>query len=223
MAEPRVLLWLVRGFGTAILHGATTAILAMIAKARPRPPPVAGRRSRSCPGCSPRSRSTRSTTTSSCRRSWPPAVLLVALPLLVVAVFDRSEQRDARVARHRPRQRPRDRRGDRLRPARCRRGSAATCARSRPASPARWWPTCCASCACRPSCRSARRACCSRARPASTRRSATTCARACPSCAISRPRSAAPAGSPSSRSCAESARDAWQVFLLEEAGGGKTA
>jgi RsiW-degrading membrane proteinase PrsW (M82 family) len=31
--EPRVLLWLARGFGTAILHGATTAVFAMLAKA----------------------------------------------------------------------------------------------------------------------------------------------------------------------------------------------
>ena len=32
LAEPRVLLWLVRGFGTAILHGATTAVFALLAK-----------------------------------------------------------------------------------------------------------------------------------------------------------------------------------------------
>jgi len=32
VAEPQVFLWIVRGFGTAILHGAATAILAVIAK-----------------------------------------------------------------------------------------------------------------------------------------------------------------------------------------------
>jgi RsiW-degrading membrane proteinase PrsW (M82 family) len=33
LAEPRVVMWLVRGLGTAVLHGATTAILAILAKA----------------------------------------------------------------------------------------------------------------------------------------------------------------------------------------------
>ncbi len=33
LAEPRVVLWLVRGLGTAVLHGATTAIFAILAKA----------------------------------------------------------------------------------------------------------------------------------------------------------------------------------------------
>jgi RsiW-degrading membrane proteinase PrsW (M82 family) len=32
LEEPSVFLWLVRGFGTAVLHGATTAIFAMLAK-----------------------------------------------------------------------------------------------------------------------------------------------------------------------------------------------
>src|SRR5262245_50028139 len=33
IAEPRMFLWVVRGFGTAVLHGATTAIFALVSKA----------------------------------------------------------------------------------------------------------------------------------------------------------------------------------------------
>ncbi|MFN8091696.1 MAG: PrsW family glutamic-type intramembrane protease [Vicinamibacteria bacterium] len=91
MAEPRVLLWLVRGFGTALLHGATTAILAMIAKSlidrRPLPPAlavVAGLLAAAA-------------IHSAYNHFFLPpvaaaAVLLVAVPLLVVFVFDRSER-----------------------------------------------------------------------------------------------------------------------------------
>ncbi len=32
IAEPKLFLWMVRGFGTAVLHGATTAILALVSK-----------------------------------------------------------------------------------------------------------------------------------------------------------------------------------------------
>ena len=91
MAEPRVLLWLVRGFGTAVLHGATTAILAMIAKGvldrHPSRPALAV-----LPGL------LAATAIHSAYNHFflPPVaaagVLLVALPLLVVAVFDRSER-----------------------------------------------------------------------------------------------------------------------------------
>jgi RsiW-degrading membrane proteinase PrsW (M82 family) len=70
LAEPRVLLWLVRGLGTAVLHGATTAIFAILAKAltERHPERPAGAL---VPASSPPPSSTRSTTTSSSRRSWP--------------------------------------------------------------------------------------------------------------------------------------------------------
>jgi RsiW-degrading membrane proteinase PrsW (M82 family) len=91
VAEPRVLLWLVRGFGTAVLHGATTAILAMVSKSlldrRPWTPESA-----IVPGL------LAAAVVHSAYNHFflPPvaaaAVLLVALPLLVVLVFERSEQ-----------------------------------------------------------------------------------------------------------------------------------
>ena len=88
MAEPRVLLWLVRGFGTAILHGAATSILAMIAKrVLDRHPSTLA----VVPGI------LAAVAIHSAYNHFflPPvvaaAVLLVVLPLLVVAVFARSE------------------------------------------------------------------------------------------------------------------------------------
>ena len=91
LAEPRLLLWLVRGVGTAILHGATTAIFAILAKAftdrHPARPVLA-----LLPGF------LAATIVHSLYNHFllPPilaaAVLLVALPLLVIAVFARSER-----------------------------------------------------------------------------------------------------------------------------------
>ncbi len=89
--EPRVLLWLARGFGTAILHGATAAIFAMLAKAladrhpgRPvltlAPALVAAVGAHSLYNhflVSP---------------LLAASLLLVGLPLLVVLVFERSER-----------------------------------------------------------------------------------------------------------------------------------
>jgi RsiW-degrading membrane proteinase PrsW (M82 family) len=91
LAEPRVLLWLVRGFGTALLHGATTTILAMIAKSlldRRRWPPARA--------VVPALLAAAAVHSAYNHFFLPPvaaaAVLLVALPLLVVLVFDRSER-----------------------------------------------------------------------------------------------------------------------------------
>jgi RsiW-degrading membrane proteinase PrsW (M82 family) len=91
MAEPRVLLWLVRGFGTALLHGATTTILAMVAKSlldrRPWPLELA---------VLPALLAAAAIHSAYNHFFLPPvaaaAVLLVALPLLVALVFDRSER-----------------------------------------------------------------------------------------------------------------------------------
>ena len=91
LAEPRVLLWLARGFGTAILHGATTAVLALLAKMladrHPGRPVLA-----LVPGL----------LAAACVHSLynhflvspllAAGVILVGLPLLVVAVFERSER-----------------------------------------------------------------------------------------------------------------------------------
>ena len=90
MAEPRLFLWLVRGFGTALLHGAATAILAMIAKGvldrHPSHPALAV-----VPGI------LAAAAIHSAYNHFflPPvvaaAVLLVGLPPLLVLVFARSE------------------------------------------------------------------------------------------------------------------------------------
>jgi RsiW-degrading membrane proteinase PrsW (M82 family) len=91
LAEPRVLLWLARGFGTAILHGATTAVFALLAKMlmdhHPGRPTLA-----LVPGL----------LAAACVHSLynhflvspllAAGVILVGLPLLVVAVFERSER-----------------------------------------------------------------------------------------------------------------------------------
>ena len=91
LAEPRPLLWLARGFGTAVLHGATTSVFAMLAKGlsdrHPAWPYVA-----MIPGL------LAAAGTHSLYNHFflPPllaaAVLLLAVPLLLVAVFARSEQ-----------------------------------------------------------------------------------------------------------------------------------
>jgi RsiW-degrading membrane proteinase PrsW (M82 family) len=91
LAEPRPLLWLVRGFGTAVLHGATTSVFAMLAKGlfdrHPAHPLVA-----MAPGL------LAAALAHSLYNHFflpPPlaaGVLLVAVPLLVTVVFARSER-----------------------------------------------------------------------------------------------------------------------------------
>jgi len=91
MAEPRVRLWLVRGFGTAVLHGAATSILAMVARG------VLDRHP-SRPGLAVLPGLAAAVAIHSAYNHFflPPlaaaAVLLAALPLLMVAVFARSER-----------------------------------------------------------------------------------------------------------------------------------
>jgi protease PrsW len=91
MAEPRLLLWLARGFGTAILHGATTAIFAILAKAladRHHGRPVLFL----VPGL------LAAVLVHSLYNHFPVSpllaagVILLGLPLLVIAVFERSER-----------------------------------------------------------------------------------------------------------------------------------
>lgn len=91
LAESRLLLWLARGFGTAILHGATTAVFALLAKMlsdrhpeRPLLAPVPGLLA--------------ATLAHSVYNHFlvspllAAGLLLVGLPLLVVFVFERSER-----------------------------------------------------------------------------------------------------------------------------------
>ena len=91
VADTRVFLWIVRGFGTALLHGATTAIVAMIGKS------LADRH----PGKSlsvflPGWGAAVAIHSAFNHFILPPllatGVLLVGLPLLLIAVFEQSEK-----------------------------------------------------------------------------------------------------------------------------------
>ncbi len=91
LAEPRVFLWLARGFGTAILHGAATAILAILGKAlaerHPGRPTLAF-----VPGF------LAAVAVHSLYNHFlvspllTAGLLLVGLPLLLIVVFERSER-----------------------------------------------------------------------------------------------------------------------------------
>ncbi|HET7291635.1 MAG TPA: PrsW family glutamic-type intramembrane protease [Vicinamibacteria bacterium] len=91
LAEPRMFLWIVRGFGTAVLHGATTAILALVAKAFADRHPER-----------PLTAFGSGLLTAAALHSLfnhfvlPPlaqtGLLLLALPLALLLVFERSEQ-----------------------------------------------------------------------------------------------------------------------------------
>jgi hypothetical protein len=91
LAEPRVVLWLVRGLGTAVLHGATTAILAILAKALTERHPE-----RKAGALVPGFLAAVLVHSLYNHFLLPPAlaaaVLLVVLPLLVIVVFDTSER-----------------------------------------------------------------------------------------------------------------------------------
>ena len=85
LSEPRVLLWLARGFGTAILHGATTAVFAirakMLADRHPSRPALAV-----LPGL------LAATAIHSAYNHFFLPPVAAAGVLLVVAVFERSER-----------------------------------------------------------------------------------------------------------------------------------
>jgi RsiW-degrading membrane proteinase PrsW (M82 family) len=91
MAERHALLWLARGFGTAVLHGATTSIVAILAKGF-------SDRHRSWPTASllPGLLVAVSVHAAYNHFFLPPllatAVLLTVLPLLLILVFARSER-----------------------------------------------------------------------------------------------------------------------------------
>jgi hypothetical protein len=91
IAEPRMFLWIVRGFGTAVLHGATTAIMALVSKSLADRHPE-GRLAVFVPGV------LLAAGLHSLFNHFvlPPlaqtGLLLVALPVVVLFVFERSEQ-----------------------------------------------------------------------------------------------------------------------------------
>jgi len=90
IAEPRVVLWIVRGLGTAILHGATTAIFAVVSKV------LADRRPDRLSVFLPGLLAAAAIHSLFNHFVLPPlvatALLLVALPALLLVVFDRSER-----------------------------------------------------------------------------------------------------------------------------------
>jgi protease PrsW len=91
LAEPRLLLWLVRGFGTAVLHGATTAIFAILAKRladrHPGRTLVYG-----LPALLAAAAAHSLYNHFLVSPLLAAGVLLVGLPLLLVLVFERSER-----------------------------------------------------------------------------------------------------------------------------------
>lgn len=91
IAESSVALWIVRGFGTAILQGATTSIVAIVARVLLDRKP-----GRTLPAFAPGLAAAFAIHSAFNHRWLPPMaetlMLLIALPLLVVAVFERSER-----------------------------------------------------------------------------------------------------------------------------------
>jgi RsiW-degrading membrane proteinase PrsW (M82 family) len=89
--EPRILLWLARGFGTAILHGATAAVFAMLAKAladrHPERPVLT-----LFPGLAAAIAAHSLYNHFLVSPLLAASLLLVGLPLLVILVFERSER-----------------------------------------------------------------------------------------------------------------------------------
>lgn len=92
MPQASVLLWLVRGFGTAMLHGGNTAIFAIVSKAL-----VDRRQDDESPLAYVPAGLAVIALHSAFNHQWLPVLaqtllLLIILPLLVVLVFERSER-----------------------------------------------------------------------------------------------------------------------------------
>lgn len=91
ITDPRVFLWIVRGFGTALLHGTTTAIVAMMAKS------LSDRHPESVLGAFLPGWATAAGIHSIFNHFiLPPlaatGLLLAVLPIVLVVVFERSER-----------------------------------------------------------------------------------------------------------------------------------
>ena len=87
----RLLLWLVRGIGTAVLHGATTAILAMLAKSVSDRHPERGALA-AAPGAAVAVAVHSAFNHALFSPLLAALLLLLALPVVVALVFERSEQ-----------------------------------------------------------------------------------------------------------------------------------
>jgi RsiW-degrading membrane proteinase PrsW (M82 family) len=92
LADTRLIVWLVRGFGPAILHGATTAMFAMLAKSVADQHPDRWLTLTLLPGLA------MAIGVHSAYNHFPlppliaACVLVIGLPLLMIAVFTRSER-----------------------------------------------------------------------------------------------------------------------------------
>jgi RsiW-degrading membrane proteinase PrsW (M82 family) len=95
VSAPNLLLWVVRGFGTAVMHGSTTAVFAMLGLSLSERHPSAGPVV-FLPGFAIAYAVHSSFNHFGLHPLVMTALLLIALPLLVVLVFERSE----RATRH---------------------------------------------------------------------------------------------------------------------------
>ena len=158
--DERLILWLVRGFGPAILHGAMHGALRDPARrACPTGTRSAGLVDRAGGAGACRSSSIRCSTTSRCRRSSRRASCWCCCRRVVTYRVRAERARDARVGGRGARSRRRAAEpGDVLRRSGAR-ASGSTSGSSRSDSRARWWPTCSACCGSNSSWRSGPRGC----------------------------------------------------------------
>ena len=84
--------WIVRGFGTAIMHGGATAIFAMMGLAMLEQKRARMADRARCPASRSRSRCTRRSITCTSRRRLSTLAVLVVLPPLLFWVFQRSDR-----------------------------------------------------------------------------------------------------------------------------------
>jgi RsiW-degrading membrane proteinase PrsW (M82 family) len=91
LAEPRIWVWLVRGFGTAVMHASTTAIVAVTAKSLADRYPDRGVIVM-LPGWAVAVGLHATFNRALVSPQLAAAFLLLVLPLVVLAVFDRSER-----------------------------------------------------------------------------------------------------------------------------------
>ena len=106
LPQREIWLWIVRGFGTAVLHATTAAIMAIAAKSLGDRHPRRGLLIL-LPGWVAPWRSTPRSTTRWSRRCSPRRVLTLVLPLVVLVRVLAERPHDTRMGRGRSRPRPR--------------------------------------------------------------------------------------------------------------------
>ena len=92
LGETRMLVWIVRGFGTAILHATTTAIVAIAAKSLADRFPRTRLAGRCCPGWAAAVTLHSLFNHALVSPLLAAGVLMLVLPLVVITVFGRSER-----------------------------------------------------------------------------------------------------------------------------------